>query len=343
MTGKQYNYCIDFIKGIACIFVVFMHCEFPGLFGTAIQAISRFSVPFFFMVSGYFCYRPIANHTELAKGEYSCTKKKKLIHIAKITLYASLLYIAVTFLYQVFFHINYFHITGSQLINWAVFNAPPRMIAGQYWFLFALLYTYAFYYLLERSTSRKFEYILGFILILSYFILAQGAYIFGFNLPNMLYRNWLIEAFPFFMLGHWLHENQVRINVSNSTLISVIVISSLLCLAERWLIGRDFGVNLVTIPQVFALFVYGVKNPTRHEGFIQRIGRDCSMLVYILHPIVWNAIDAGYDIARISHNLPALYAKPIFVVLVSIILAFLFNALVEIIKKKNNRITNATT
>ena len=65
MEKKQYNYCLDFIKGIACIFVVFMHCEFPGILGTAVQAISRFCVPFFFMVSGYFCFRPLAKQIEI--------------------------------------------------------------------------------------------------------------------------------------------------------------------------------------------------------------------------------------------------------------------------------------
>lgn len=53
--NKQYNYCLDFMKGIACLFVVWMHCEFPGKAGVIVQAISRFCVPFFFMVSGYFC------------------------------------------------------------------------------------------------------------------------------------------------------------------------------------------------------------------------------------------------------------------------------------------------
>lgn len=62
---KQYNYNLDFIKGIACMFVVFMHCEFPGIMGTAVQAISRFCVPFFFMVSGYFCFKPLVAKTEL--------------------------------------------------------------------------------------------------------------------------------------------------------------------------------------------------------------------------------------------------------------------------------------
>ena len=54
--GRQYNFFFDFIKGIACICVVFMHCEFPGRLGIAVQAVSRFCVPFFFMLSGYYSY-----------------------------------------------------------------------------------------------------------------------------------------------------------------------------------------------------------------------------------------------------------------------------------------------
>ena len=38
---RQYNYCLDFIKGLAYIFVVLLHCEFPGVTGVAIQDISR--------------------------------------------------------------------------------------------------------------------------------------------------------------------------------------------------------------------------------------------------------------------------------------------------------------
>lgn len=51
------------------MFVVFMHCEFPGILGTAVQAVSRFCVPFFFMVSGYFCFKPLAVDTEMKTGK----------------------------------------------------------------------------------------------------------------------------------------------------------------------------------------------------------------------------------------------------------------------------------
>ena len=65
---KKYNYCLDFIKGIACIFVVFFHCSFPGIMGMSIAAVGRFAVPFFFMVSGYFCFSPIVNNSSNLQG-----------------------------------------------------------------------------------------------------------------------------------------------------------------------------------------------------------------------------------------------------------------------------------
>lgn len=344
-TTKQYNYCLDFLKGIACMFVVFMHCEFPGITGIAVQAISRFCVPFFFMVSGYFCFRPLMQQYDIQnaatikqKGGNHQIIKKKVAHIAKITLYASLFYLAFVLLQQLIFHNQNFTITRRALLNWVVFNVP-QVVAGQYWFLFALLYAYIFYGLLEKLNLRKFSYILAAIMFVIYVIMAQGMHLVGIGIPNHIYRNWLVEAFPYFMLGHWIHENQERINISNKTLITIIIVTTLLCWVERWIMGRDFGVNIVTIPQVFALFVYGVKNPTHHEGVIQRLGRDCSMLVYILHPAVWHSLDGMYKIGGLSSNLPALYLKPILVLAISILMALLFNAIKSSFDKRKQIVT----
>lgn len=179
---------------------------------------------------------------------------------------------------------------------------------------------------------RKFEYALAAVLFVAYICLAQGAHLCGIKIPNMFYRNWLIEAFPYFMLGHWIHENQERINIQNKTLVAIIVVTTLLCWVERWIMGRDFGVNIITIPQVFALFLYGVKNPTLHEGAIQRFGRDCSMLVYILHPAIWHTMDDLYGHWGISEYVAAMYIKPLLVLGCSILFALLFNAIVTKVK-----------
>lgn len=326
-THKQYNYCLDFLKGIACVFVVFMHCEFPGIMGTAVQAISRFCVPFFFMVSGYFCFKP------LIPGDKRSSISKKLLHIGKITLFASLFYLGFVLLQQLVFHNQSFDFSRRDLLNWVVFN-KPKVIAGQYWFLFALLYAYAFYGILERMGLRKLEYVLAAILFLAYITMAQGSWLAGFTVDKLMYRNWLVEAFPFFILGHWIHENQDKIRISNKTLLIIIIITTLLCWVERWIMGRDFGVNIVTIPQVFALFMYGVKNPTRHEGVMQRFGRDCSMLVYILHPVVWHSLDGIFSIVGVLGNMLVLYLRPLLVLGISILLSLLFNFIVMKVQKK---------
>ena len=335
---KQYNYCLDFIKGLACIFVVFMHCEFPGMTGVAVQAISRFCVPFFFMVSGYFCFRPLLQQVDNSKvvavnGRCdSVIIKRKICHIAKITFYASLFYLAFVLLRQALFHNQNLSFGKGQVLIWLFFN-QPFVIAGHLWFLFALLYAYVFYGILEWFNLRKFAYVLACIMFVVYVCLAQGAYLAGVHIPNYFYRNWLIEAFPYFMLGHWIHENQDRIKISNKTLFLIIFVTTLLCLVERKIMGRDFGVNIVTIPQVFALFVYAVKNPARHKGAMQRLGHNCSMMVYIIHIAIWVLLARLlYKYLGITENLLALYLKPVLVVVFSILFALFFNAIVAKVK-----------
>jgi len=319
------------------MFVVFMHCEFPGIMGTAVQAVSRFCVPFFFMVSGYFCFKPLAVSTELKTGKAMAGGGtligRKLKHIGKITFWASVFYLAFVLFQQLCLHNQNFLLSEREIFNWLVFN-EPKIIAGQYWFLYALLYAYAFYGILECLRLRKFAYILAAMMFVVYVVMAQGVHLADYHVPNMLYRNWLVEAFPFFMLGHWIHGNQDKISISNKTLILIIAVSTLLCWVERWFMGRDFGVNIVTMPQVFALFFYGVQNPSKHEGVIQRIGRDCSMLVYILHPAVWHSLEGIYNKFDWNDKMFALYMMPILVLGVSILLAIVFNKLMDMVRQK---------
>lgn len=258
---------------------------------------------------------------------------RKLKHIGKITFWASIFYLPFALLQQLCFYNQNILLSARDVFYWLVFNRP-RIIAGQYWFLFALLYAYAFYGILERLRLRRFAYILAAMMFVVYVLMAQGVHLAGYHVPNMFYRNWLVEAFPYFMLGHYIHEDQDRINISNKALITIIVITTLLCWVERWFMGRDFGVNIVTVPQVFALFVYGVKNPQRHGGIVQRLGRDCSMLVYILHPAVWHSLEEIYNEFELNDNMPALYMMPIFVLGLSVLLSIVFNKLMDKVKNK---------
>ncbi len=319
-TIRQYNPCLDFVKGLACLCVVFMHCEFPGGMGIAVQAISRFSVPFFFMVSGYFCFY---------LGEYDRTIiRRKTTHIARIVLWSSLYYVLFAFVLK-----GSYSVTRYELMVFCIFN-QPFIIVGQLWFLFALLYDYFAFGFIWKANKIKWFYYISAILLVVYVCLAQGAHLLGIKIPNMYYRNWLIEGLPFFFAGHWIHANQDKITVSDRVLLLIILVSTLLCLVERKLLGRDFGVNIMTFPQVSALFLYAVKYPDRHRGVIQEIGRRYSMWVYILHPFVFRSMDIFYHHWAVDTVMLVQWFRPIVTVTITLILSGLCYAVLHRDKMK---------
>ena len=331
--SKQYNYCLDFMKGIACLFVVWMHCEFPGRTGVIVQAISRFCVPFFFMVSGYFS----SNVSKTATNERGLIINKKVIHIFKITLWASLFYLVWAITRHLVWCDKDLSVSVRQATIWLVFNQPV-IIGGHLWFLFALLYDYILVSAFDGKRIHNKQYLFGGVSLVLLFVLGQGLHLLGVRIPNFIYRNWLIEGLAFFMLGRWIKDKKDSVSISNTALIVIIAVSTFLCLVERYYMGRDFGVNICTLPQVAALFLYAVKNPERHAGFLQRIGRDCSMLVYVVHIFVWGILIKVYDAIGINDNTLALYLLPIFVVIASILMALLFNWIVSRFKKEPQKI-----
>lgn len=315
--ASKYNHCLDFIKGIACICVIFMHCEFPGKAGIAVQAISRFCVPFFFMVSGYFSYYP-------GREQYDAdVARKKISHIGQIVLWATLFYLCFAFVLA-----KSIIVIRQDLFNFAIFN-KPFIVVGQLWFLYALLYVYiAFRFIWKRNRIKSFYYI-AVILFIVYICLAQGAHLCGILVPNIYYRNWLIEGLPFFFAGHWIHANQERIKISDKVLVLIVLVSTLLCLVERRIMGRDFGVNIMTIPQVFSLFIYAVLFPDRHKGVIQEIGKRYSMWVYILHIFVFLSLDKFYHHWGVDTVVLIQWFRPVITVIITLLLSCVCYAILQ--------------
>lgn len=190
------------------------------------------------------------------------------------------------------------------------------------WFLFALLYVYVVFLIIGSTNAyRKSSIHLTTLFLVLYVILAQGLHVAGVHVPNYVYKNWLIEGLGFFTLGFVIHQYQNRLNFKDRLLLAVIVVFSLLSLVERYLLGRDFGVNICSIPQVIAIFLYAINNPNKGEGTIQRLGKTCSMFVYILHPFVWHSLERVYSAIRVDNSMVALYLMPIFVLGITMLLS----------------------
>ena len=72
-------------KGIACIFVILIHCTFPGIVGEMLRAIARFAVPLLFTVKGYFL---LDSHGKVTRARIL----RKMGRIVKITILADAFY-----------------------------------------------------------------------------------------------------------------------------------------------------------------------------------------------------------------------------------------------------------
>ena len=157
---KKQNELLNFIKGIACVFVVFMHAEFPGKLGMLVQCISRFAVPVFFMVSGYFC----SPKSKECKEVFS-TFLKKIKHILNIIIASLGVYIVYELIKCAISEEGYLSLISQisirNIVILLVFN-QPFIINGSLWFLFALLYCYVFYFVIYKLDRIYFKLLPAF-------------------------------------------------------------------------------------------------------------------------------------------------------------------------------------
>lgn len=110
-------------------------------------------------------------------------------------------------------------------------------------------------------------------------------------------------------------------------------------MVERYFIGRDFGVNIVIIPQVICLFLYAINNPQKHIGAIQEICKWYSMYVYILHPCVWHTLEHIYQDYGYIGNIYAIYCMPVIVIGISLLfshIVYLMSFKIRVLNFKYN-------
>ncbi len=333
VVKKQYNYCMDFLKGIACIFVVFIHVKFPGDFGQAVQAVARFAVPFFFMVSGYYCYRK----------DYQGVKVggKKIWHILKITFFAYLFYIVVALLDNwLLGGTKTFNFTPSHLLFVVIYSIPYN-VPPQLWFLIALLEVYIVYFFIDLLHARKLAYIAAVITFIAMILFSQSFLIFGKELGPDFYRNAWIEGYSFFTLGYFLHDKKDKLNINNKALISIIIFLVIVSVVERFGLGRVSALHISTYPLVISLFIYAINNSEKHAGAIQQIGKKYSMYVYILHIFFWIYMDKVLNVIGWSEQPLALWFRPLIVLFLTVLASMGCYALFN--RKKEEQIISVNT
>lgn len=134
-TKKLVNNRLYFWEGIACIFVVLIHCQLPGRVGIVTETIARFAVPLFFSISGYYWAK-----VEINQRTYKarCKIKKNL----KLFIAITAVYILYRIMVQCALHLEAVNVINARsFIKLLLFNETD-FICTVLWYLLALIYIY---------------------------------------------------------------------------------------------------------------------------------------------------------------------------------------------------------
>lgn len=315
------NSTFDIFKGIACIMIVFTHCAFPGTFGVSVQTLARWTVPFFFVVSGYFFRKYTIE---------ACMRKAK--HIACITAWAVALYIPVALIENLVQGglIEYIQeeFTLFNIASFVIFNSPV-FIAGQMWFLFALIYVYLSVAIAIKLDLMQYKKIVAVILLVAHFAIGYGLFLIGHPIKAGAYRNFLFEGIPFFLIGNILYEKKWETRKYGIP-IALIGIGGVLSVMEYMLLGRPFSIHISSL--ILLAGILWLCSCDALQGkfkYLCAFGKKYSLYIYVLHPAVITVFDLCFEALGIQDALLVTWLRPLNTLLWTSLLAVVICRIAE--------------
>ncbi len=322
----------DFLKGIACIGVIFIHGPFPGLAGQLIAKAASFAVPLFLMITGYFALGCDAN-----------VIKKRLRKTAIILGRA----LGVFFLYYLLTHVidgDYVPwlvglISIENLIKLVVFCTAD--FAVPLWYLIAMLETYVLWLWVVikgkenaclKLTPALFLFHLVVIMVCD---TQNSAWFWKVNVTR---------ALSWFLLGYSIHKNERTIlEKCKGTMWGAVAIAGGVVAMLPILFHSPFDFSYVgTMLLSIGIFLLGVKHSEKSIcRIIEYIGKNLSLNIYIFHPLIVNMLYRGMRrMLKVDAGGTFLYrwARPAAAALIVILLAFLIDKM----KTSKNDVSSRT-
>lgn len=308
---------LDVIKFFAAFMVVYIHYGTVEtgtyhLISHLIEGLCRLAVPLFFMISGYFYPRL------KEKGRF----RKHLIKLLFLAVGSSVLYNlvhCVELLQDGGSIVEYLSTTYTPkiIIAFFIINADPASF--HLWFLWASLYVYIIFFLVDKIKKVNSLYILSILVyIVSIPVLFSKGYV----------TNFLFLGLPYMCLGRYMKEKKVSLaRTSDKTLLLLVILSAILIVIESYVLGYfkmdGLDSHLFVLPAAFCLFSLALRNPSYGNRILATIGKQDSGFIYIFHVLVArNILSSIFPHQSLLGEI--LYPVTIFLVTIAIIKMFRF-------------------
>lgn len=300
-AGGQQNYFINYIKGISCILVVFIHIRFPGEFGQLVVALARAGVVAFFVVSGYYLYRDdIVTIKNKLPGKIIRTAKLMAMSLGIYLIWECFIRMVGTGIDSVIYYLKKVFCISS-FIWFTVFSYDP--VVGPLWFLIALTGAYILFLVIFKC-GKEPKWIWAAILLEAHIIIMALSNLNSWDISQRFFRNVWFYGFPCTLIGYALHKYKDRIISHTGKLLPCFGISMgmVLTLVERYLIGV-LQIYNGTLIIVLCAFILAMKNPCKFQkNVLTTIGRDYSKDIYIFHWMVGEILDKVIRVCNLSQE-----------------------------------------
>lgn len=319
--NNSVNNKLNFLKGTACIGVVFMHISFPGMFGQIILNASAYAVPIFFMIAGYYAY-----------GKDTSVVRRRFIKIIKIFLCAYILFFAYHCMIAiknneigVWLNANFNLLTPIKYICFCTID-----FAVPLWYLIAMVEVYICWYFIVKNKKEQFA--IKFIPVLFALQILLTTYRDTMHLEWFWKTNFITRGMPWFLLGYYMNTKKAE-KIRNMDFYRLIILAVVGCVIAVIPTAFDLPVKfnvLGYIPFAFALFTLSLKNPSKSICKpIEYIGQKLSLNIYIFHLLIAGVIDVICNkiFGINSQNEIWLWCQPVVVLVCTIFVSWLVYAM----------------
>lgn len=262
---------------VAAFFVVCLHTT-DHAFGdnqtacTLLDAFSRFAVPFFFVITGYYFDRIKID--------------KYVLKIIKLIFVAVLIYLPISYLFKP----SSLQLPNStyNVILCLLFNAFPLAATYHLWFLLALIYGVLFMKPIVKITNSRQQILVIIVLLLANVIISY------YLSPNYIRSVWFL-GLPYMLMGYLLSQTEInKITPSCMVLMSIITVSSCLIGIEALYTEKAKEHFIFTPVLVMAIFFFCFRYNFKNEVLAQ-IAKKGSSFIYIYHLAVYRVLDFYLD------------------------------------------------
>jgi len=289
------NNMIDVFRFFGCFVVIILHVTFVGAPNDVVvflRLLSRWAVPFFFLVSGYFFY-----------SRFNKNANESIITILKTIL---MLYITSCILFLPVGILSSIKNTGSA-VSMVSFQT---LFAGTYfhlWFIGSMIFGYLFVWLLLVSKLNKLLNIISCLILIVILAFDSYSHIFKISADSNVLR--YLSSIPLLTIGFSIAKNNFKFRNFSPVLLLMVFLGIGLEITEAIFLKKYTGYDpfkhqilIGTLVTAIALLLFAI-NCDVPDNWMARYGKRYSLVIYLYHPLAITFVSFVFQKMRILDSL----------------------------------------